>query len=128
MVGGTAQLGARRLRGRSDPLSRRHREKSWIFRFTLDGRAREMGLGPVHTIPLADARKRAAECRRMRIDGIDPIKARNDHRGWKKLEAAKGMTFDSCAAAYLEAHKDSWKNATHRKQWRNTLSSCASPV
>ena len=102
--------------------------KSWIFRFTLDGRAREMGLGPVHTIPLADARKRAAECRRMRIDGIDPIKARNDHRGWKKLEAAKGMTFDSCAAAYLEAHKDSWKNATHRKQWRNTLSSYASPV
>ena len=43
--------------------------KSWIFRFTLDGRAREMGLGPVHAIPLAEARKRAAECRRMRVEG-----------------------------------------------------------
>jgi hypothetical protein len=35
--------------------------KSWIFRFMPDGRAREMGLGPLHTIPLAEARKRAAE-------------------------------------------------------------------
>ena len=33
--------------------------RSWIFRFMLNGRAREMGLGPVHKIGLADARKRA---------------------------------------------------------------------
>jgi len=102
--------------------------KSWIFRFTLDGRAREMGLGPVHAIPLADARKRAAECRRMRLDGIDPIEARSEHRSWKKLEAARGKTFDACAAAYLDAHNDGWRNAKHREQWRNTLSSYASPV
>jgi hypothetical protein len=102
--------------------------KSWIFRFTLDGRAREMGLGPLHAIPLADARKRAAECRRMRLDGIDPIEARSEHRSWKKLEAARGMTFDACAAAYLDAHNDGWRNAKHREQWRNTLSSYAGPV
>ena len=72
--------------------------KSWIFRFTLDGRAREMGLGPVHAIPLAEARKRAAECRRMRVDGVDPIEARSEHRGWKRLEAAKAITFDASAA------------------------------
>jgi Arm domain-containing DNA-binding protein len=40
--------------------------KSWILRFMLAGRAREMGLGPLHAIPLAQARKRAAECRRIR--------------------------------------------------------------
>jgi len=102
--------------------------KSWIFRFTLDGRAREMGLGPVHAIPLADARKRAAECRRMRLDGIDPIEARSEHRSWKKLEAARGMTFYACAAAYLDAHEDGWRNAKHREQWRNTLNSYAGPV
>jgi hypothetical protein len=102
--------------------------KSWIFRFMLDGRAREMGLGPVHAIPLAEARKRAAECRRMRVDGIDPIEARSEHRGWKKLEAAKAMTFDACAAAYIAAHHTSWRNAKHRDQWRNTLTSYAGPV
>ena len=87
--------------------------KSWIYRVTLDGRAREMGLGPVHAIPLTEARKRAAECRRMRVDGIDPIEARSEHRGWKKLEAAKVMTFDACAAAYIAAHNASWRNAKH---------------
>jgi integrase len=102
--------------------------RSWIFRFTLDGRAREMGLGPVHAIPLAEARKRAAECRRMRVDGIDPIEARSEHRGWKKLEAANAMTFDACAAAYLAAHNASWRNVKHRDQWRNTLTSYAGPV
>jgi integrase len=102
--------------------------KSWIYRFTLDGRPREMGLGPLNAISLAEARKRAAECRRMRLDGIDPIEARSEHRSWKKLEAARGMTFDACAAAYLDAHNDGWRNAKHREQWRNTLSSYAGPI
>ena len=102
--------------------------KSWIFRFMLDGRAREMGLGPVHAIPLAEARKRAAASRRMRLDGIDPIEARSAQRGQKKLEAAKAMTFDACATAYIAAHHTSWRNAKHRDQWRNTLTSYAGPV
>jgi integrase len=102
--------------------------KSWIFRFMLDGRAREMGLGPLHTIPLAEARKRAAECRKMRLDGMDPIEARSTQRGQKKLEAAKAMTFDACAAAYIDAHKAGWQNAKHREQWPNTLNTYASPV
>src|SRR6266481_8090862 len=102
--------------------------KSWIYRFTLDGRAREMGLGPVHAIPLAEARKRAAECRRMRVDGVDPIEARSAHRGWKRLEAGKAMTFDACAAAYIAAHDAGWRNAKHRDQWRNTLTSYAGAV
>jgi integrase len=102
--------------------------RSWIFRYMLDGRAREMGLGPVHVVPLAEARKRAAECRRMRLDGIDPIEARSAERGRKKLAAAKAMTFDACAAAYIDAHKAGWQNAKHRDQWRNTLSSYAGPV
>jgi hypothetical protein len=94
----------------------------------LDARPREMGLGPVNTIPLVEARKRAAECRRMRLDRIDPIEARRAKHGQRKLEAARGMTFDACAAAYLDAHRDSWRNEKHRDQWRNTLSSYASPV
>src|SRR5271165_7183350 len=102
--------------------------KSWIFRFMLVGRAREMGLGPLHTIPLAEARKRAAASRRMRLDGIDPIEARSAHRDQKKLEAAKAMTFDACAAAYIDAHKAGWQNAKHREQWPNTLNTYAGPV
>lgn len=46
--------------------------------------------------------------------------ARRTERDDKKLEAAKAMTFDACAAAYIEAHKAGWKNAEHREQWPNT--------
>jgi integrase len=38
------------------------------------------------------------------------------------------MTFDACAAAYIDAHKSSWRNAKHRDQWPNTLNTYASPV
>ena len=102
--------------------------KSWIFRFMLDGRSREMGLGAVHAIPLVDARKRAAECHRMRFDGIDPIEVRRAEREQKKIDAAKSMTFDACAAAYIDAHTAGWRNAKHIDQWSNTLATYAGPV
>ena len=102
--------------------------KSWIYRFMLDGRAREMGLGPVNIISLAEARKRAAECRKMRLDGIDPIDARRAQRGRMKFEASRAITFDKCAAAYIEAHTASWKNGKHAEQWRSSLRNYASAV
>jgi hypothetical protein len=80
----------------------------------LDGRPREMGVGPVNVVSLAEARKRAAECRRMRLDGIDPIEARRAQRDRKKLEAAESMTLDTCATGYIEAHKASWRNGRHK--------------
>jgi hypothetical protein len=47
--------------------------KSWMFRFTLNGRSREMGLGPLHTISLEKAREKAQACRELLLDGVDPI-------------------------------------------------------
>ena len=54
--------------------------KSWLFRFMLDGRARSMGLGAVHTVTLAEAREAARECRKMLLAGLDPIEARESER------------------------------------------------
>ena len=34
----------------------KHPTKAWVFRFKLNGRKREMGLGSVHTYSLAEAR------------------------------------------------------------------------
>jgi hypothetical protein len=50
--------------------------KSWIYRFMLAACAREMGLGPLHTVPLADARKLAQDARQLRLAGVDPIEQR----------------------------------------------------
>src|SRR5258708_17741411 len=49
--------------------------KSWVFRFQLDGRRRDMGLGPFPDISLAKARAKAADHRRQRRAGKDPLEA-----------------------------------------------------
>src|SRR5215469_6787081 len=46
--------------------------KSWVFRFQLDGRRHDMGLGPYPDFSLAEARTRSAAYRKQRHDGIDP--------------------------------------------------------
>lgn len=96
--------------------------KSWVFRFTLHGKRREMGLGPLHTIGLADARKRAQECRLLVLDRTDPIEQR------RLTQARDGITFDKCAEAYMDAHRSSWRNAKHAAQWSSTLTAYATPV
>src|SRR5262245_62780247 len=63
--------------------------RSWIFRFATNGRGRQMGLGPFHTIGLGQAREKARECRRLLLEGIDPIEARRTRRAQAQLAAAK---------------------------------------
>jgi integrase-like protein/Arm domain-containing DNA-binding protein len=99
--------------------------RSWVFRYRVEGRLREMGLGSAHTISLADARQMATECRKQRLQGIDPIDARRNERTRARLEAATGMTFRECAERYIAAHRVGWRNAKHAEQWRSTLAAYA---
>jgi|RhiMetdeSRZDD1v2_1073273.scaffolds.fasta_scaffold16387_1 integrase len=101
--------------------------KSWVLRYMRNGTAREMGLGPVHLVGLADARTRAREARRLILEGIDPIEARQAARDAQRIDAGAAMTFKSAAAAYLATHEAGWRNAKHRQQWRNTLKQYAFP-
>jgi integrase len=100
--------------------------KSWIFRYTLAGKAREMGLGALHTFTLADARGKAAEQRKLLQAKIDPIDARNAKNAAEALVVVV-PTFDSCVKSYIEAHRASWGNEKHVEQWESTLATYASP-
>jgi integrase len=104
--------------------------KSWIFRYAVNGRERYLGLGPAHKgdVSLDDARKEASKCRELLRAGIDPIEHRKAARMQAQLQAAKAMTFDDCAAAYIASHESGWRNAKHRSQWQTTLRDYASPV
>jgi integrase len=102
--------------------------KSWLFRFMMSGKAYGMGLGPTHTVSLAEARQKALAARKQILDGINPLAAKKQDRIVAALDKAKMMTFDQCAQAYISAHKAGWKNAKHSDQWANTLSTYASPV
>jgi integrase len=99
--------------------------KSWVFRFRQAGRLHEMGLGPTHTVTLAEARQKALESRKLRLEGHDPIAERRTRRTVAKLEAAKAITFRECADAYIAAHKAGWRNAKHAAQWSSTLATYA---
>ncbi len=87
-----------------------------------------MGLGPVTTLTLAEAREKARDCRKLLLDGIDPIDHRKGQRTQATLDAARAMTFQECAEAYIEAHRPSWKNPKHAAQWPSTLNAYAYPV
>jgi integrase len=95
--------------------------KSWVFRFMLNGRAREMGIGSCSDFTLSEARDRARTFRRQAKEGIDPIEARRGQRAAARLDQARAITFRQCAEAYIKAHSAEWTNETHRRQWSKTF-------
>jgi integrase len=102
--------------------------KSWLFRYRVDGREREMGLGAYPIVSLKDAREKAERCSRMRENGIDPLTARDARRDSERVEAARATTFRDCAEAYIATNEAAWRNGKHRQQWRNTLKTYAYPL
>lgn len=101
--------------------------RSWLFRYTLHGRAREMGLGPADEVSLAEARQAAADCRRFLREGVDPIERRREAKA-EAAAKAQAFTFRQVAQRYHAAHKSSWRNAKHRDQWLSTMEAYIYPV
>lgn len=102
--------------------------KSWVLRYTRHGKAREMGLGALHTVGLAEARVKASDYRKQLHEGMDPIEARRAKRVTEQVAAARALTFDQCSERYIEAHRAAWRNEKHVAQWSATLKTYASPV
>ena len=101
--------------------------KSWVYRFQLDGRRREMGLGSLKDHTLYEARVLAADARKLHKTGTDPQVARALAKA-TVMEAQESKTFQQCADAYIDLHKAGWRNPKHVDQWRNTLATYAGPV
>jgi len=93
----------------------------------MNKKAREMGLGPLHTVSLAEARDAALACRKLVRDGVDPIEARKAAKNKLHLDEASLITFKECADAYIRAHRPGWRNAKHAAQWETTLETYAHP-
>jgi integrase len=102
--------------------------KSWVFRYRLAGRLHDMGLGPLHTVSLADARSKALDLRRQRLDGTDPLTVKREAAAKARVVDAKAMTFKAAAETYIAAHQAGWRNAKHRAQWPSTLETYAYPT
>jgi integrase len=94
--------------------------RKWVLRFTWRGKAREMGLGTPASVPLADAREKAAQARRMIAQGIDPIHERKRDRGIP--------TFGEMADQVRESLSEGFRNEKHKAQWKSTLATYAAPL
>jgi integrase len=110
---------------------------SWLFRYaTTDaervanpelGRERRMGLGAYPGVSLAEARQKAAEARRLREQGIDPINQRDTKRAAQVAAAIKVVTFDQCAEWFLADHAKGWV-PKHAHDYARSLTLHVSPV
>jgi integrase len=108
--------------------------RSWVYRFMLNGKSRDVGLGTAGPggISLADART-ARDALRLKVKaGIDPLQERQQEaeEALAVAQAAKvaGITFKAAAEAYIGTNEASWRNDKHRQQWRNTLATYVYPV
>jgi integrase len=102
--------------------------RSWIFRYTVNGKSHYHGLGPLQSVALAQAREKARACRHGLLDGVDPIAARKIRRAEQRLATASTMTFSECAKLYIASHAAGWRNARHAAQWPTTLQTYVYPV
>ena len=93
---------------------------SWILRIQSKGKRRDIGLGSMSEISLADAREAATDVRRDIRAGLDPVLERK-----KALEVVP--TFRKAAAEVHDELKPGWKNGKHQKQWIDTLELYAFP-
>jgi integrase len=114
--------------------------KSWLFRYAAAGtrvskktgreyrRERQMGLGPLHTVGLAEARELARQARLLVLSGKDPLDEKNAQAASVRAAEAKRQTFAQAAERYLAEFEDGWKNPKHRVQWRASLRDYILPV
>src|SRR5262249_62056273 len=95
--------------------------KQFIFRYAVNGRLRDMGIGPVHTVDLAMAREKALEARRLRLEGIDPIAHKQARMAALRAADAKAMTFRQCAEGFIKDNEEEWKKTADHRQRIRTL-------
>jgi integrase len=94
--------------------------RSWVFRYEINGKRREMGLGPLRDRSLAEARDKAEALRKQLLDDVDPLEAREADKRAKLTERARSVTFREDAEAYMALHEKGW-SPKHAQQWRRSL-------
>jgi integrase len=112
-----------------------HVRRSWLFKYEIGGNRKqklkavrhEIGLGPLHTVSLAEARDKARTLRQQLLEGVDPIVERRKREQALIAERARTVTFKQVAEQYLDLHLDSFRNAKQRAQWASTLKTYAFP-
>ena len=95
--------------------------KRWMLRTMVRGKRRDMGLGSVRLVTLAEAREKAAQFRKVAREGGDPFTER-------QRNSRAVPTFQQAADKVHSERSPAWKNRKHAAQWINTLRRYAYPT
>jgi integrase len=87
--------------------------KRWILRIVIQRKRRDIGLGGLSVVSLAEARDQAREFRAVARAGGNPLADRNRSRQLPK--------FAEVARIVYEQRKHAWKNSKHQAQWLKSL-------
>jgi len=97
--------------------------KQWTFIFRFRGKRKELGLGSIVDVTLAEARESASEARRLVQAGENPIDEKRRRRAAGTLQ-----TFGALADQLITDLSPAWKSPVHIRQWRTTLTVDAAPL
>ena len=101
--------------------------RSWVLRYRVGDKRRDLGLGGYPDVPLAQARDAARAARAKVRAGVDPIDEGRAARALLKMSQANAVPFRRAATAYIEAQAPSWASVKSEQQWTNTLTNYAFP-
>jgi integrase len=99
-------------------------KKYWIYRYTMGGKQKNIGLGAYPNVGLSDARIKAIEAKKKVNSGIDP-KPQKEVKIDLKLSKP---TFSEFAKQFINNKSSEWTNTKHRLQWEFTIEEYANPV
>jgi integrase len=94
--------------------------RSWLFRYRVNDKQHHMGLGSCEYISLQEARQKAWEAQRQRLNGVDPLEAKREARG-ARTPSTMTKTFADAAREYLVAHEAGWRGDSSLRQWQHCL-------
>ena len=102
--------------------------KHWIWRGTVRGRRRDLGLGTFPYVSLGEAREKAFEYRRLAKAGEDPTAVHVPKGTTEAQPKSNAPTFRKAAASVIELHRPTWRNPKSAAQWEASLRDYAYPV
>ena len=102
--------------------------RSWVLRVLIGSKRRDIGLGGLAEVTLAEAREQARKFRAMIREGIDPLAERRKARAELIAEQAKAITFKDAAERAHRAKAAGFRNVKHRADWISSLERYAFPI
>lgn len=104
-------------------IKRSRQAGKWVLRVVVEGRRREMGLGPWPDVPIADARERALDFRKRARNGVDPIAERAAAR-----QRARCLTVAEAVDRCFTARQAQLKGDGKAGRWLSPLQTYVIPA